>query len=69
LKWTWGVDLDRADLVDLAGAAYNGKLEEANSGYDTELADGTKMGEDSPDPVHPTPSAPFEALSPDIMDI
>ena len=69
LKWTWGVDLDRADLVDLAGAAYNGKLEEANSGYDTELADGTKTGEDSPDPVHPTPGAPFEALSPDIMDI
>jgi len=69
LKWTWGVDLDRADLVDLAGAAYNGKLEEANSGYNTELADGTKTGEDSPDPVHPTPGATFEALSPDIMDI
>jgi len=69
LKWTWGVDLDHTDFVDLAGAAYNGKLEEANSSYDTELADGTKTGEDSPDPVHPTPSATFEALSPDIMDI
>jgi len=53
----------------LAGAAYNGKLEETNSGYNTELADGTKTGEDSPDPVHPTSSAIFETLSPDIMDV
>lgn len=71
LKWTWGVDLDSADLVDLARAAYNNQKDMTHSGYDTELADGSKTGADSPDPVllSSYEGAVFNPLSVDVMPI
>ena len=68
LKLAWGVNLDLADLVDLAGAAYNNQIYMT---HNAELANGSKTAADSPDPVHPSSSegAVFDPLSTDVMPI
>jgi len=69
LKWTWGADLDIADLPDMAGAVYNNRQNWSHSGYDTDLADGSVTGMATPPPSPPGEPWKCEALSGDIMDV
>ena len=69
LKWTWGADLEIEDLPDMAGAVYNNKQHWSHSGYDTELADGSVTGIDTPPPSPPGKRWRCDALSSDIMDV
>lgn len=70
MKWTSGVALSHLDLIDMMGSAYNNRLEETHSGYDSELPDGTLTGVDSDAPPvrGKARKERFDALSPDIVD-
>ena len=71
LKWTWGTDLEIADLKDLLGSGFNNALDGSHSGYDTSLRVGCLTGDFS-DTVPFSDSSDdlvvFDVLSPDIIE-
>jgi hypothetical protein len=63
LKWTWGVDLERADIHELLHAA-DCNYELPHTGYDKSLVDGLLRGDDSS--AGPMPGSGIYSIVKDI---